>query len=576
MKLMFSRSLSPLFLALFALVSHTFAIADDADTASRIDLLEQRIEALERLVKSQSSMIEESLQQHQRNLLHEPVESCLPTRNHDGVCVYDHDVKFLYHDAEIVFENSDVEFSFAKIAIDNSNTTFYRNTSLPDTSNVVFDSTKIRYSHVDESMSGSSSSVTDSSIDYGSNTNVHWHGDSASAYFTDGVDLMVDHSDVVFDDTIFELKGDHGSTLSRVQTHFQGPEFGDAIDVLFTRRVDVRFQQSNAIKVSSDMDFEFGSDVLVKDGASLEVNGRLQSNDETEFSGGVKMVGVSLDIEGDLFIDGHDGFENSEIEFRSGVEVSFSNDVSMARNLDVEGEVEADTLDISEGATIRGRLSCRKGATISGDTSGSSSSTSMYSSELLRVEGGAKINRNLRVDGSISTDSNLDVEGMADIRSLEVQAATKLYSLTVEGGSTNVGTLSAGSGSFSGKISGSRLDIANNADIGGSLATTGEIVVGTDLTVTGSTEIGTPVFEDLVVVGDATIGGALVAGGPRGIEVKRIFVENNVTLGGSLNSGALNVRNQATVRNLDVQNHVQVGKNADISGSLTVDGAAVP
>ena len=415
MKLMFTPSLPLLLLALFALVSHAVAIADNADTASRIDLLEQRIEALERLVKSQSSMIEESLQQHQRNLLHEPVESCLPKRNHDGVCVYDHDVKFLYQDAEIVFESSDVEFSFAKITIDNSNTTFYRNTSLPDTSNVVFDSTKIRYSHVDASMSGSSSSVTDSAIDYGSNTNVHWHGDTASAYFTDGVDLLVDRSDVVFDDTIFELKGDHGSTLSRVQTHFRGPEDGDPIDVLFTRRIGVRFEQSNAIRVSSDMDFEVGSDVLVKDGASLEVNGRLRSNDETELSGGVKMVDVSLDIEGDLLIDGYNGFENSEIEFRSGVEVSFSNDVSMAKDLDVGGEVEAGTLDVSEGATVRGRLSCRKGATISGDTSGSSSSTSMYSSELLRVEGGTKINRNLQVDGHIKTDNNLDVEGTADI-----------------------------------------------------------------------------------------------------------------------------------------------------------------
>lgn len=574
MKLMFSPSLPPLLLALFALVSHVVAIADGADTASRIDLLEQRIEALERLVKSQSSMIEESLQ-HQRNLLHEPLGSCLPTRNHDNVCVYDN-VKFLYQDAEIVFESSDVEFSFTEITIEDSNTTFSRNISLPDTSNVVFDSTKIRYSHVDASMSGSSSSVTDSAIDYGSNTNVHWHGDTASAYFTDGVDLLVDRSDVVFDDTIFELKGDHGSTLSRVQTHFRGPEDGDPIDVLFTRRIGVRFEQSNAIRVSSDMDFEVGSDVLVKDGASLEVNGRLRSNDETELSGGVKMVDVSLDIEGDLLIDGYNGFENSEIEFRSGVEVSFSNDVSMAKDLDVGGEVEAGTLDVSEGATVRGRLSCRKGATISGDTSGSSSSTSMYSSELLRVEGGAKINRNLRVDGNIGTENNLDVEGMADIRSLEVTAATKLYSLKVEGGSTNVGTFNAGSGSFSGQISGTSLDIANHVEIGGNLAADGEMVVGADLTVVGSTEIGNPVFDGLVVLGDATISGSLTAGGPRGLEVKRIFVENNITLGGSLNSGSLNVRNKGTIRNLDVENHANIGRDVDITGSLTVDGSSVP
>ena len=599
--IMFSSFLSLFVFVIFALLSQV-AVAIDVDILSRIDLLEQRIEALEQLVRSQRSMLEESAQQRVLQ------KDCVPKRNKDNVCVYDDGLEFYFPNANLIFNSSIVRFtgpilevnvtdsqgnvtdaitqefsshvifdstsigvSGSNITIEDSNTTFTTNSSSGnDDSTIVFNHTKIFYNHTDAEMVGSSTSASDSSVSYGKNTNVKWSGDSASAYFSNGAGLTVYKSNVEFDNTYFEQKGTSGRTISRVSTQFRGPTSGDPIGVLFTRRVNVRFEQSETMDIQTNVELWGNHKLVVDDGSSLVVNGKLASNYETEFAGDILMKDVSIDIDGQLVIDREDDYENADIEFRNGVDVRFYNDVRMDEDLNVHGHAEIDTLEVSEEVTIKGRLYCRKGATISGDSSSSSYETSMYSTKLLKVEGSALLTRDLEVERNVEVHDDLDVHGTAKLRNLHVTGSSKLYSLTVSGGSTYVGTFKATSGTFTGHLDAKSLQVTNGANIGGDLGVVGETVldktvfvnvtiqgdadIGGDLTVNGSATVGNAfgVTNDANFGGDVTITGALIAatttfGSTNFVD---ITITGNANVGGSLAAGS-----------------------ADISGALDVDGA---
>jgi len=409
------------------------------------------------------------------------------------------------------------------------------------------------------------------------------------------VSFTIDNSNVLFDDVNFELAGNNGRFLSRIPTHFRGPENGDPIDFLISRRVDMRFEQTQTMNISPDVNFFSRSDVTFDEEASLVVNGQLQSNKEAEFYGDIEMVDVTLNIEGDLMIDGEDGDNNADITFRSGVEVRFYNDVVMEQNLNVRMETDLYTLRVDEETTIGGRLSCRKGATISGDTSDSSSITSMNSPQLLRDEGSVRVQKDLEVleDSSFVV---VDVNERASVRNLRVTGASELYSLAVEGGSTNLGSLRATSASVGGKVESENLEVTNDASVGGDLEVTGETQLGSavylgllvsgdlavtgDLTVAGTTNLMTTEFQEITVSGRATVGSVIAdSASISGVATTgRLTVNNNAKVEGTLDvigssNLATTVLQDITVQGTAVVESLSVNTDAEVAGDMGVGGS---
>jgi len=674
-KYMLSKPLSLLFVAVLAL-STTLVSADDKDGASRVDILERRIEALERMIKAQ----QESLEDVTRRNLQFIDTRCLPKRSIDGVCVYDDKVEVKFQEANIVFDSSTVKFtgpirefnatdsqgivtnltdyafsskmifdatdvvvensnfsftaehdytdfdanktnvtqyygffninntnvalnssdfvvtgpnprevdkslyddhtyadlfpsmkfSYVDISVKDSNTTYTAHPySTSDNSNINFINMKLSHEFTDISTKDSITSVSDSSVSYGRNTNVQWYGNTASAQFTNGVEVSVDSSRVYFDDTDFEMTGSQGRLLSHVDTHIRGPDSGDAIEFLMTRRVNARFEQESTMRIqadvdiSSDFEFEQGSELKINGGSALVIDGRFRSNDESEFRGDIQMTNVNLDIEGELIIDGSDGDDDADIDFRGGVEVRFSNHVRMDRDLNVAGEATLDSLEVQDEATMRGRLYARRGATISGDTDSFSGSTSAYSPELLKVEGSALLERDLEVGRTFKADStsfdSLDISGMATVRNLEVTGAAKLYSLTMGSGTANLRNIDV-----SGTATVRSLSVDTNANVGGNLA------------VTGSTELDNTVFFDVDVLGDLGVVGsfrantAAITGESR---VGSILVDNNAVVRGDLTVDGTSKLDDISFLDLDVSGvlkatEVEVSRNLEVDGTI--------
>jgi len=710
-KTMFSPPRVLLLPTILALLSRV-ATAVDASTASRLDLLEQRIASLEELTKTQTATIEELSRRNLQSasavasVFASASDGCLPKRNDDNVCVYDDDTKFFFQNADLVFnsstvrftgpivefntldsegnvtnltgydfsshvifestdilvENSNVSFtaehnytafetnktdiaqyygyvnfnntevalnssrffvvgqdprevnrslydnltyanlfasvgfSFADISIEDSNTTFTTNSSSgTDDSTVSFNYTKISYKNTDAKMADSTLDVEDSSISYGKRTSVHWYGDSSKAYFTDGVDFKVEDSTVIFDDTNFELTGHDGRFVTRVDTYVRGPEGGDPIEFEMSRRVDVRFEQDFTLDIYSNVDFKQGCEVIVDKGADLVIDGKFESKNEAEFHGDIRMEDVELLIKGDLLIDGEDDYDNADIQFLKGVEVRFMHDVRMDRNLYVSENTVLDSLDVSDTATVGGRLHCRKGATISGDSSSSSSITSKNSPQLLKVEGSATVNNKLKAGttsvtggltaNTIKAESNLDVSGTATTRNLDVTGATKLYSLTatsnvIVSGATTLGSLKADSGSITGQlhsgtfvsnsgVTAAQLNVSGKT-VTGSLGVTFDADVSGDLNVGGTTELDDTVFFNLSVLGKATVdslsaSSATITGATT---TQTLTVNRDANIGGDLDvGGSTNLADTIT-------NDVRVIGSADV-GTLTANSASI-
>eukprot|EP00535_Pseudo-nitzschia_heimii_P003282 CAMPEP_0197180040 /NCGR_PEP_ID=MMETSP1423-20130617/4797_1 /TAXON_ID=476441 /ORGANISM="Pseudo-nitzschia heimii, Strain UNC1101" /LENGTH=1643 /DNA_ID=CAMNT_0042630059 /DNA_START=214 /DNA_END=5145 /DNA_ORIENTATION=+ len=505
---------------------------------------------------------------------------------------------------------SSVGISFANIAIEDSNTTFTADSaSGTDESSIVFNHTKISYNQTDVSFTGSTTSVLDSSVSYGRNTNVQWYGDSSSVFFTNGVEVNMDKSNVVLDDTPLELKGKEGRFVTRVESHVRGPSSGDPVDFVVSRRVNVRFEQSPTMVIESDVDFLDGSEITVEDGAALVIDGKLESNDESNFRGDINMGNVKLTVDGDLVIDGEDeDSNNAAIEFRRGVDVRFFNDLQLDRNLDVAGNTNLETLNVEEETTMRGRLYCRKGATISGDTSSVTSSTSMYSPELLRVEGSARVQRDLQVDGILTSgthtfEGDVIVKGSAQASSLIVDSTARVY------GTTTLGTLKASSGSITGQItagSASFRDInvsrkatvsvmdATNATVDNELRARDAIVdlqltsrtikaesdiIFKNLDVSGTTTVrnldvtGATKLYSLTVSGNANVGGRTTLGSLTGNSgsFTGLLTVGTMKADSSFSSDKLEVSGETTTGSLRVNSDTSIGGDLNVDGSTALD-----
>jgi len=479
----------------------------------------------------------------------------------------------LYDDLTYTNLFSSVGFSFTNITIDDSNTTFTTNSSSgTDESSLVFNHTKILYNRTEASMRHSETSVSDSSIFYGKNADVQWYGDSSSAYFSNGVDIVVDKSKVVFDDTHVELTGSSGKFISRVDSNFRGPDSSsNFIDFVVSRNVDVRFEQDPQMTIHSDVDFSGGHKITVDESGTLAIDGKLKSNDKAEFRGDVKMVNVDLHVEGHLDIDGSDGSNNAGIKFHDTVDVRFYNTLNLDRDLELAGHADMGSLHVSQEGVFGGHLDCHGGATVS--------------VELLKVNGGL----------DVVSDATFENAAFDSIKASSGSVSEQLTAGTIKSEST----LFAANLDVSGRASAGSLDVSSDAGIGGDLNVDGTFVqeahVFQEMTVLGKATFGsltassamisdTATVQNLLVGFDATVGGDLNVGGTTALEVT-MFTDiavlgeakvGSLSASSALISGAARVQEltvdaDASVQSLLVANEADVGGDLNVGGTTTLE-----
>lgn len=446
-----------------------------------------------------------------------------------------------FNNTDVGWNNSSVIFSSSNIGIDNSNTTFTTNSSSGTyDSNIVFNHTKIRYNYTEVAIHGSTTTLSDSSVSYGKNTNVEWIGSSSSANFID--------TDVKFDNTIVEVSGDgdRGKFISEVETEIRG---------------------SKTMTIRTDVKFKGDSDINIDHGVSLTTDGPFRSNDKAEFRSDMKMVDLTMTIQGDLIIEneGNNDDTHSDIEFRKGINVKIYNELEIDGYLKVSGHTDVDSLDVDNHATVGGRFTCRSGATITGDKlSSSSDSSSSWPPLLLKVEGNTLIQNDLEVEGTLTSAAqgfNGDIVVMGN---------AKVYSLTVEStaqidGVATVGTIKANTG------------IIDEQLTAGSIKAESDIFFE-NIEVSGIATIHSASFQDIDVSETAVIKAfnATTGSVSKLLNVTgAINVSENLEVGGSLSATSASISGEADIQVLNAGysefEDITVLGAANILGDLNVD-----
>ena len=345
-------------------------------------------------------------------------------------------------------------------------------------------------------------------------------------------------------------------------------------------------------------------------GTTLDVNGDLDVDGYTELdtvniSEKLNVVGVTtlgsnvdinadVDISGELVVDGTSDLDHLNVAGLS----TFVSNVDIDADLDVDGNTELDGLNVDgtttlDGTTIDGTLVVNGDIDLSGDIDidGYTELDTVNVSEKLNVVGVSTFGSDLDINADVDISGELVVDGTSDLDELNVAGLSTFASNVDINASVNIST---------------NLDVVGDLDVDGATtldATTidglltvnsGEIHANAGLTV------NTAIVEDLtdnrvVIAGtggeledDANLtfdGSTLSVGVNLDVDgattLDDTTIDGTLTLNGSLDlSNGIDVDGTSDLDHLNVaglstfSSNVDINADVDISGELVVDGTS--
>jgi hypothetical protein len=355
-------------------------------------------------------------------------------------------------------------------------------------------------------------------------------------------------------------------------------------------------------------------------GKNLNVCGGLTVAQNSTLSGDLTVSGTStfnglLDANNGASIDNVQiGItENNTIDTSTGnLKLSAAGTtIELLKNSSITG-----TLTVSGTSTFNGLLDANNGASIDNVQIGITDNNTIDVSTgelILKASPNnlVQILNNTRVDGSLTITGPLNITGSFGGGDLN---STGLFADNVRIAVADSNTIDTSAGNLKlGAIAGSKVEILNETSIAGSLSLTQNVVVGTnlsvglDLTTNGRLNVNNGARIDNIRIGIAndntidTTSGNLILNSTSSA-ANSILLNNNTTVAGSLTiTGALNIGGQVGIGNLsstnltvdNIQigvtddntidtstgnlklsavNNVQILKNTDITGTLTISG----
>jgi cytoskeletal protein CcmA (bactofilin family) len=317
---------------------------------------------------------------------------------------------------------------------------------------------------------------------------------------------------------------------------------------------------------------------------------------------GVTTIGTTLDVNGDLDVDGYTELDTTNISETLNVVglTTLGSNVDINADLDVDGTTELDGLNVDgtttlDGTTIDGTLVVNGDIDLSGDidVDGYTELDTVNVSEKLNVVGVSTFGSDVDINASVNISTNLDVIG-----DLDIDGYTELDTVNVSEKLNVVGVSTFGSDvdiNASVDISGdldvdgyTELDTVNvseklnvvgvstfgsDVDINASVDISGDLDVVGDLDVDGYTELDTVnVSEKLNVVGVSTFGSDVDINAS-------VNISTNLDVDGYTELDTVNVSEKLNVvgvstfgSDLDINASVNISTNLDVVGDLDVDG----
>ena len=298
---------------------------------------------------------------------------------------------------------------------------------------------------------------------------------------------------------------------------------------------------------------------------------------------GVTTVGTTLDVNGDLDVDGYTELDTTNISEALNVVglTTLGSNVDINADLDVDGNTELDGLNVDgtttlDGTTIDGTLVVNGDIDLSGDIDidGYTELDTVNVSEKLNVVGVSTFGSDLDINASVNISTNLDVVG-----DLDVDGYTELDTVNISEKLNVVGVSTFGSDldiNASVNIS-TNLDVVGDLDVDGyteldtvnvseKLNVVGVSTFGSDLDINASVNIST----NLDVVGDLDVDGATT--------LDTTTIDGVLTVNtGEIHANAGLTVNTAIVEDLTDNRVVIVGTGGELEddANLTFDGSTL-